>query len=158
MPCCSNDWTWRGAAAGGGAADGWPAGAAAGALDRLGWTCPGCAPSTSALTIRPCGPEPFRLARSKPFCSAMRRASGDAKMRPPRSSPACEGGGGAADGGGAVGAELWACAPSVTFGDTSPEVFASGEELVAFGAGVAEELDASSPDSLAMGALTLTPS
>ena len=48
-----SDQTVRGAAAAG-AAEGWATeGCAAGAL-----ACPGSAPSTSALTIRPCGPEP----------------------------------------------------------------------------------------------------
>ena len=41
------------------------------------------AASMSALTMRPWGPVPFSLARSSPDCSAMRRASGLAKMRSP---------------------------------------------------------------------------
>ena len=39
------------------------------------------APSTSALTIRPRGPEPCSAARSTPELCAMRLASGEAKMR-----------------------------------------------------------------------------
>src|SRR6056297_2721867 len=74
------------------------AGAAAGAADAgvavsAAGLAPGCAASTSALTIRPCGPEPDSAARSIPFCAAIRRASGEAKMRPPS---AVTGAGGAA--------------------------------------------------------------
>ena len=39
------------------------------------------ADSISDLTIRPCGPEPVKVARSRPACWAMRRASGLAKIR-----------------------------------------------------------------------------
>ncbi len=42
------------------------------------------AASMSAFTIRPFGPLPFRVARSIPACSAIRRARGDTKMRPAR--------------------------------------------------------------------------
>ena len=52
------------AAAGGGAAD------------------PACARSTSSATIRPSGPVPLSAARSIPRSRAIRRASGDALMRP----------------------------------------------------------------------------
>ena len=41
------------------------------------------AASMSVFTIRPCGPEPFIAARSRPDWAAMRRASGQAKMRSP---------------------------------------------------------------------------
>ena len=41
------------------------------------------APSTSRLTMRPCGPEPLIDDRSTPFWAARRRASGDEKMRAP---------------------------------------------------------------------------
>ena len=51
------------------------AGAAAGA--------PASAFSTSAFTIRPPGPLPVMAERSRPFCSAMRLASGDAFTRAP---------------------------------------------------------------------------
>ena len=39
------------------------------------------APSTSRRMIRPCGPEPLIAERSRPFCFAMRLASGDATTR-----------------------------------------------------------------------------
>ena len=41
------------------------------------------AASTSRLTIRPPGPEPLICLRSMPRSSAMRRATGEALMRPP---------------------------------------------------------------------------
>jgi len=62
-------------AAGVGAAAGWAAGWAAGLAD-------GVKPSTSALMMRPSGPEPFTCFRSMPFCSAMALANGDAFTRP----------------------------------------------------------------------------
>src|SRR6187399_1281215 len=65
--------------AGPGAAFGGAFGAALGA----GAAAPGLAFSTSALTMRPFGPEPLRLARSTPLSAAMRLASGEAKMRLP---------------------------------------------------------------------------
>ena len=40
-----------------------------------------CAASTSVLTTRPWGPEPLIEAISSPVLAAMRRASGDEKMR-----------------------------------------------------------------------------
>ncbi len=43
---------------------------------------PACARSTSSATIRPSGPVPLSWARSIPRSRAMRRASGDALMRP----------------------------------------------------------------------------
>ena len=43
---------------------------------------PACAPSTSALMIRPPGPDPVSEPRSTPFSSAIRRASGLALTRP----------------------------------------------------------------------------
>ncbi len=64
-----------GAAAGAEAAAGAAAGAEAGAEAE--------APSTSALTMRPCGPEPVKVVRSTPLSAAMRRASGEAKTRLP---------------------------------------------------------------------------
>ena len=55
---------------------------------RPGSSAAGAAPfcsaaSISALTMRPFGPLPFSVARSMPACFAIRRASGDAKMRSP---------------------------------------------------------------------------
>ena len=53
------------------------------------------AASISALTMRPCGPEPRSAARSSPACTAMRRANGLAKIAavraplPVRRGPAC---------------------------------------------------------------------
>ncbi len=57
-----------------------PAGAAAGAGVAAGCFA---ARSTSSATIRPSGPVPESAARSTPSSRAMRRASGDALMRPP---------------------------------------------------------------------------
>ena len=37
--------------------------------------------SISALTMRPCGPEPLSEVRSRPNSRAKRRAKGEAKMR-----------------------------------------------------------------------------
>src|SRR5690606_40440168 len=42
---------------------------------------PAIADSTSAFTTRPCGPEPDTAERSMPASLAIRRASGEAKMR-----------------------------------------------------------------------------
>ena len=44
--------------------------------------------STSALTMRPCGPEPLSWLRSSPLSAAMRRASGEAKTRLPSATGA----------------------------------------------------------------------
>ncbi len=73
-----------------------PAAATAGAgvaAPLAGAAAPGCAPSTSAFTMRPLGPEPFTPDRSMPFCSAMRFASGEAMMRSPDGfgAPVCAG-------------------------------------------------------------------
>src|SRR5579875_2982901 len=71
-----------GAAAGGLAAAGGAAvgvGAAAGAGDA---GAPASAASISARTIRPLGPLPLSAASSSPAWAAMRRARGEAKMRP----------------------------------------------------------------------------
>src|SRR5438270_13685513 len=80
MAVCGMRWSpgavkigWAAGVAGFGAVFGAAAGAAA----------PGLAPSTSALTMRPFGPEPLRPERSTPFSPAMRLASGEAKMRLP---------------------------------------------------------------------------
>src|SRR5476649_2119949 len=79
---------------------GW-AGAAVGPLDgAAAGAAPGFAPSTSAFTMRPFGPEPFTLARLTPFSAAMRLASGEAKMRSPLGATA-----GAAGFGAGLGAE-----------------------------------------------------
>jgi hypothetical protein len=60
------------------------------------------APSTSALTIRPPGPVPLTAVRSMPCSRAMRRATGDALMRPfaPSSAGAAAAGAAAGSGGG----------------------------------------------------------
>src|SRR5258707_996606 len=60
----------------GAGAPGAPAGAAAAMPEDF-------APSTSALTMRPWGPEPWMRARSRLASLASRRASGLAKMRWP---------------------------------------------------------------------------
>src|SRR6056297_2079225 len=77
-----------------------PAGAAAGAFSALGsgaaagaGAAAALASTTSALTIRPCGPEPVIWARSSPFSAAIRRARGEAKMRSPLSSLGAAGAG-----------------------------------------------------------------
>ena len=49
---------------------------------------PAIAASTSALTTRPCGPVPLTAATSTPASLAMRRASGEAKMREPSADAA----------------------------------------------------------------------
>src|SRR3989344_8291097 len=70
----------NGAAAAAGAGVGAAAGAAAAwGAAALAW--PGLASSTSALTIRPPGPVPLIVARSRPLAAAMRLASGLALMR-----------------------------------------------------------------------------
>ena len=63
----------------------------------------GLAPSTSALTMRPCGPEPVIFVRFKPFSAAMRRARGEAKTRAPAGLAAVGAGGSAAAGAAATG-------------------------------------------------------
>ncbi len=68
------------------------------------------APSRSRSTTRPSGPDPERPARSIPRSAAMRRASGDALMRPPGEAA------GAADGGTALRAAV----------GVSPAAFAGG--------------------------------
>mmetsp|Transcript_29037 Transcript_29037/g.55783 ORF Transcript_29037/g.55783 Transcript_29037/m.55783 type:complete len:226 (+) Transcript_29037:1303-1980(+) len=98
--------------------------------------------STSALTMRPCGPEPLMAPRSRPFCAAIRRARGVAKMRLP--SVPC----------GAAGAGVAAAA-----GAGASAAGASGAAAGA-GAGAAPMSSALSPSSssTAMAVLTLTPS
>src|SRR5690242_16352609 len=66
-------------------------GCAASAALAAGVFVPAFADSTSALTMRPRGPEPWRTVISTPFCSAILRASGEAKMRPPDGGLAGEG-------------------------------------------------------------------
>ena len=68
------------------------AGAAAAACGAEAGAGPFCnAASISALTMRPFGPLPFRPERSMPACLAIRRASGEAKMRSPLSWPLAPG-------------------------------------------------------------------
>src|SRR6185437_6880081 len=57
-------------------------GCVAGAAFTAGAFVPAFADSTSALTMRPRGPEPFSAERSTPFCAAILRARGDANIRP----------------------------------------------------------------------------
>ena len=59
------------------------AGASDFAASALAGAAPGLASSTSAFTIRPFGPEPLIWARSSPLSAAIRRARGEAKIRPP---------------------------------------------------------------------------
>ena len=61
-----------------------------------------CALSTSALTIRPLGPDPLIRLRSRPLSAAIRRASGDANMRLPAELAAGAAGGGLAAGAGSA--------------------------------------------------------
>ena len=62
---------------------------APGAIARTGAAAAGAgacsACSTSSATMRPSGPVPRTCARSTPFSRAIRRASGEALMRPPAS-------------------------------------------------------------------------
>src|SRR3954452_21606800 len=62
---------------------------------------PEMAASTSCLTMRPLGPLPWIWLRSRPDCSAMRLASGLAKMRLPPCAGAAGGLGTFGFGGGA---------------------------------------------------------
>ena len=100
------------------------------------------AASTSALTMRPRGPLPVIWLRSRPFCSAIRRASGEAKMRVP--SGFC-GGGGAAFSGPPAGAAS-AAAPACALG------------AVAGGASAMSAALSPSSSSTAIGVLTFTAS
>ena len=83
------------------------AGAAAGAA-LASAPPPALAASMSDLTTRPCGPEPFTAATSMPLSLARRRASGEAKTRPPPLVAAT--GGGRLPAGAAAGLALEAAA------------------------------------------------
>src|SRR5262249_39821971 len=81
-----------------GAADAVGAGAVGAGFAGARCAPPFGAASTSAFTIRPCGPEPLISVSSTPDCDAMRRASGDAKTRAPSAcadAAACVGAGAA---------------------------------------------------------------
>ena len=123
------------------------------------------AASTSRLTTRPCGPEPEMAAMSSPASLAMRRASGEEKVRPtddglispPVGEMAGRPEGGVCEEGGVP--------PSVGFADISP----TGGEIGASAAGAATGAAsppplaasaASSPSAarMAISALTFTPS
>src|SRR6056297_2305367 len=92
MPCAIAP---AGAAAFG--ASGFAAGSAASAFP----TPFSIAARTSRSMMRPCGPDPFTAFRSRPASLAMRRASGEAKMRSPEpvlgTGGALEGAGAASD-------------------------------------------------------------
>ena len=86
---CSSD-APAGRAAGGAAAG---AGAAADATSTACSAPPrALAVSTSASTMRPCGPEPLMPSNSRPASLATRRASGDANTRSPLGCGAAPGG------------------------------------------------------------------
>src|SRR5690349_366128 len=102
----------------------------------------------SNFTIRPCGPLPVTAERSIPFCSASRRASGEAKIRPP--SAALAAGAGAAAGA-AAGFGASAFGASAAFAG-------SGALASAFGAATGAGALSPSPASRAIGVLTFTPS
>src|ERR1700722_9508364 len=120
---------------------------------------PGFAASTSDFTMRPRGPVPDSAARSMPFCVAMRRAKGEAKIRLP-SWLGADGALGAVGAASALGVStLVAC--SVLAGvsaflgasafTASPIFFIAAEMSTSPGF-------SSSPNSTAMGAFTFTPS
>ena len=110
------------------------------------------APSTSALTIRPPGPEPVSEARSMPCASASRRASGLAfTLSPPDFAAGCAGAG--AGGGGAGAGVSLAGWPA----PVSPPSLATGS-LAGGGAALAEEASSPSPAIIAITVPTFTPS
>ena len=129
------------AATGAGAA---AAGAAAGVAAVAGAAV---APSTSAFTIRPRGPEPLMAARSSPFWAAIRRASGEAKMRLP-SAPA----GAAGAGAGA------AAAAGAAAGAAGADASAGAAEAAGAGLAATSPALSPSPRSTAIGVFTFTPS
>ena len=94
--------------------------------------------------IRPCGPEPCTCARSNPFCPAIRRASGEAKIR----SPEVRAGAGA-------GAGACALAGSAFASALGASVFGASDFA---GSAMGAAAAASSPLSRAIGVLTFTPS
>ncbi len=119
-----------------GAATGAAAGVAVGAAADGGF-----APSTSALTMRPFGPEPLTPARSTPLSAAIRLASGLATTRSPFAAGAAAGaatGPGAATGTGAA--------------------VADGAGSAALAAGTGALASSSSPAIVAITVPTFTPS
>ena len=112
-------------ATGEGAADAAAAAGAAAADDFLALP-PARAASTSCLTMRPPGPEPAILPRSRLLCSAMRRASGDANTRAPcgaaaaAATGACAAAGAAATGAAAASAATGAAPLAATALASSP--------------------------------------
>src|SRR5882757_9303473 len=104
------------------------AGALLGALAAAGEAAPGLAPSTSAFTIRPFGPEPLIPARLTPFSAAMRLASGEAKRRaPPDDAGAC--GAGAAFGADGAGAAAGVAAGALGFASALAGAAAMGADF-----------------------------
>ena len=99
------------------------------------------ASTTSALTMRPCGPEPFSDFRSSPLSAAIRRASGVAKMRSPEAATGAAGAGEASGAGASAG-------------------FSAAETGAGAAAGAAPISSALSPSSssTAIRSLTFTPS
>ena len=114
---------------------------------------PGFAISTSAFTTRPRGPVPLTALRSIPFCSAIRRAKGDAKTR---CASRAAGGAGAAGttAAGGDGARGWGTGFAAAAGvsDVTADLIDCIAEAMS-GAAVSP-----SPSRVAMGALTFTPS
>src|SRR5258708_4215125 len=85
---------------------------------------PFAAASTSDLTMRPCGPEPWISVSSTPDCEATRRARGDAKTR----APSARAGVALACAGASTGATGFAAGIGVTF-DSSFAAGAGGAGL-----------------------------
>jgi hypothetical protein len=116
--------------------------AAAAGAPAAGWAV---ALSTSALTMRPWGPEPLIRPRSRPLSFAMRRASGEAKTREPSAAAAAAG--------------LGVAAAAAAGAGVAAGVSSTGAAAGAL-ADVLLMSSALSPSSrrTAMGALTFTPS
>src|SRR6056297_1448108 len=128
----------------------------AGLAASLAGAVAGClASSTSARTMRPCGPDPLIWRRSSPFSAAMRRARGEAKMRSPLSSLGAAGAGVS---------DLATGSADLPAPEPSPPCFSSfaGSAVSAdFGALASVSISSAlspSSSSTAMGVLTLTPS
>src|SRR4051812_48820725 len=110
------------------------------------------------MTIRPCGPEPVRVATSTPLSAATARARGEARTRSPEvlfgaggalNDPEVEGAGAGAAGAGAVAARPFAGAGAAGAGAAGAGAAGAG----AAGADAAPEL----ARALAMSAVTSSP-
>jgi hypothetical protein len=125
-------------------------------LAASGFASAGFAASTSAFTMRPCGPEPVTCVRSSPFSFAMRRARGEAKTRSPSE---VFGAGGAGVAASAMEASVAGSARSGALPPDPAASFSSAPPPPA-GASALSRSAASSPSSssTAMGVFTFTPS